>query len=286
VPVELGPRIFGVLSAVRESGPGFAAEDAELLGRIARSSAAAMANAVDFDRERRIARALTRGFVPEALPELPGWELGLLYEPAARQPAGGDIYGVWEMPGGEIALLVGDVAGKGVETAALSAMTRFFIEARCWDCDSPAETLRQANELLYERLPRDTFVTAFLGFITGKGLRHANAGHLPPLLLRAGDGDDAGEVGGRGLALGIERSARYEDRTLPLGHGDALVALTDGIVEARGDGELFGGERVRAAATEAAAGDMQELVTAVHRAARRFSGGLQDDAVVLALRHR
>ena len=99
VPVELGPRLFGVLSAVRESGEGFEADDADVLGRLARSSAAAMANAVDFDRERRIARALTRGFVPDALPDLPGWELGLLYEPAARQPAGGDVYGAWEVPG-------------------------------------------------------------------------------------------------------------------------------------------------------------------------------------------
>ena len=101
-----------------------------------------MANAMDFDRERRIARALTRGFVPDALPDLPDWELGLLYEPAAHQPAGGDLYGAWDVPGGEVALLVGDVAGKGVETAALSAMARFFIEARSWDCPGPRRDAR------------------------------------------------------------------------------------------------------------------------------------------------
>jgi len=285
VPVELGPRLFGVLSAVRESGEDFEADEAEVLGRLARSSAAAMANAVDFDRERRIARALTRGFVPDALPDLPDWELGLLYEPAAHQPAGGDVYGAWEVPGGDLALLVGDVAGKGVETAALSAMTRFFIEARSWDSLSPAETLRQASMLLHERLPSDTFVTAFFALITSSGLRYANAGHVPPLLLPAGGGDP-GEAAGGGLPLGIERNTTYEECSIPLGPGDTLLAYTDGIAEARGTGELFGAQRLREAAAGAAGGSMEELVTAVHQAARRFSGGLQDDAVLLALRHR
>ena len=105
-----------------------------LLVRLARSSAGAIANAIDYQRERRIARALTLGFVPESLPELPGYETGLLYAPAANEPTGGDVYGAWPVAGGDaVAVLVGDVAGKGVETASLSSMVRFFIEARSWD---------------------------------------------------------------------------------------------------------------------------------------------------------
>ena len=284
VPVALGPRLFGVLSAFRTSGEPFGEAEVELLGRLARSSAGAMANAVDFDRERRIARALTRGFVPDSLPRLTGWDLGVLYEPAAGQPAGGDVYGAWEVPDGEIALLIGDVAGKGVENAALSAMARFFIEARSWHSDSPAETLRQANTLLRERLPSDTFVTAFLGMLGPSGLLYASAGHQPPLVLPS-DGAPH-EAGGGGLPLGVDPDATYEDLSLPLAHGDAVLAFTDGLVEARSQGELFGEHRVREAAARATSGDMQDLVTAVHLAARRFSGGLQDDAVLLALRHR
>ena len=284
VPVALGPRLFGVLSALRAGGEPFGDEDVELLGRLARSCAAAIANAMDFDRERRIARALTRGFVPDSLPHLAGWDLGVLYEPAAGQPAGGDVYGAWEVPDGEIALLIGDVAGKGVENAALSAMARFFIEARSWHSDSPAETLRQANTLLRERLPRDTFVTAFLGMLGPSGLLYANAGHQPPLILPT-DGKPR-EVRGGGLPLGVDPDATYEDLALPLGDGDALLTFTDGLVEARSQGELFGEQRVCEAAAEATSGDMQDLVAAVHLAAKRFSGGLQDDAVLLALRRR
>ena len=100
-----------------------------------------MANAHDFDRERRVARALTAGFVPSTPLDINDYEVGLLYEPAQDQPAGGDVFGTWVLPGGEVAVVVGDVAGKGVETAALSAMARFFIEAASWECSSPAEVL-------------------------------------------------------------------------------------------------------------------------------------------------
>ena len=203
-PIELGPRLFGVLTVGHEEPDRFDEEDLELLVKLARSSAAGIANAIDFERERRVARALTLGFVPESLPEVPGFEVGLLYEPAANQPTGGDVYGVWRTPSGEVAVLVGDVAGKGVQTAALSAMARFFIEARSWDSPSPAEVLDQANAMLRSRLPNDTFVTAFFGLLAEDRLTYCNAGHLSPILVRADGG--RGEPGGRGLPLGVDES--------------------------------------------------------------------------------
>ena len=69
---------------------------------------------------------------------------------------------------------------------ALSAMVRFFVEARSWDTLSPAKVLEQANAMLLGRLPRDTFVTAFLGILSNESLRYCNAGHLPPLHVRSG----------------------------------------------------------------------------------------------------
>ena len=94
------------------------------------------------------------------------------------------MYGAWPVNGDAVAVLVGDVAGKGVETAALSAMVRFFVEARSWDTLSPAKVLEQANAMLLGRLPRDTFVTAFLGILSRDSLSYCNAGHLPPLHIR------------------------------------------------------------------------------------------------------
>src|ERR671914_1153875 len=205
-PIELGPRLYGVLSVAHEEEGSFGDEDLELLVKLSRSSAAAIANAIDFQRERRIARALSVGFVPESLPEVEGYETGLLYAPAAGEPTGGDVYGAWGLPGGEVAVLVGDVAGKGVETAALSAMVRFFLEARSWDSAEPSVVLEQANAMLLGRLPRDTFVTAFLGILSRDSLRYCNAGHLPPLHVRDGS---VAALEGHGLPLGVLEGHEY-----------------------------------------------------------------------------
>ena len=285
VPIALGPRLFGVLSVGRSAGPAFGDADLELLQELARPAAAAMANAIDFERERRISRALTRGFVPNSQPEVAGYELGVLWEPADSQSAGGDLYGVWPLPGGEVGVLVGDVAGKGVETAAQSAMARFFIEARSWDGAGPAHVLSQANTMLGSRLPSDTFVTAFFALLTSAGLVYANAGHLCPLLLRRGAGE-VGEAQGGGLPLGIEPSPGYEEHTIEFAPGDLMLAFTDGVVEARRGAELFGSERLVRAVTAASAhdGDLDRLVRRVHADVHEWASGLSDDAALLAVR--
>jgi hypothetical protein len=283
-PLELGPRLYGVLSVAHEDPDRFTQADLDLLVRLARSSAAAIANAIDFERERRIARALTLGFVPESLPELPAYETGLLYSPAAGEPTGGDVYGVWRLPGGDVALLIGDVAGKGVETAALSAMVRFFVEARSWDEASPAAVLAQANSMLSGRLPSDSFVTAFLGVLSEHSLRYANAGHLPPLVVSP-DATRPLEAGG--LPLGVGAATRYAESELALPQGELLFTYTDGLAEARRSGEVFGHERLAELVTELARRHRPaELVGSVHAEVAGWAGGLTDDAVALALRRR
>jgi serine phosphatase RsbU (regulator of sigma subunit) len=286
VPVVLGPHLYGLLSAVRAAGEPFDAHDIELLESLARISAAALANALAFEREHRISSALARGFVPESLPAVPGYEVGVLSEPADGQPAGGDVYGAWELPGGEIAVLVGDVSGKGIEKAALSAMARFFIEARSWEACGPAGALQRAGAMLHDRLPPDSFVTAFLGFLGRGGIRYANAGHLSPLLVRAGG--QIGEVEGRGLPLGVARETRYDERTLRLDPGDLVLGFTDGLIEARRGGELFGSDRLSEALGRAARAGLgaHEIVRGLHGEVREWAGGLSDDAIAIALRHR
>jgi GAF domain-containing protein len=282
VPIELGPRLYGVLSVAHGEADHFGEEELELLVKLARSSAAAIANAIDFQRERRIARALTLGFVPELLPEVAGYETGLLYAPAANEPTGGDVYGAWGLPGGDVAVLVGDVAGKGVETAALSAMVRFFIEARSWDSARPSVVLEQANAMLLSRLPSDTFVTAFFGLLSPGRLTYCNAGHLPPLHVSGGS---VRPLAGHGLPLGIDDSPGYGESELRLGAGELVFAYTDGLIEARRAGEMYGDERLmRLIAEHAPRVAPEGLVRAVHEEVASWSDGLSDDSVALALR--
>ena len=284
VPLVLGPRLFGVLAVARDRP--FTEDELDVLLRLARSSVGAIVNAAHFEQERKVARALTRGFVPESPPDVDEYEMAALYQPAGGETAGGDVYGLWTRPDGALALLIGDVAGKGAAAAGSSAMTRFFVEARSWDGAGPGEVLAQTGAMLRDRLPADTFVTAFMAVLRGGELRYANAGHLPPLLMRA-DGVTA-PIQARGLPLGIEAETAYEERVLTLEPGDLLYAYTDGLTEARRHGEMLGETRLREAldARRGSGDSVEGLVRAVHEAVGGWAGILVDDSTALAVRRR
>jgi len=285
VPVALGARLFGVLTAT--AGPaGFAPGGVARLVALAPAAAAALANAHAYDRERRVARAMTAGFVPQRPPALDDHEVGLVYEPAGHEASGGDVFGIWTLPGGGLGLLVGDVSGSGLEVAATAAMVRFFVEARTFDCDCPAEVLRQTNAILCSRLPEGLFVPAFLAIGDGRRLRWCNAGHPPPQLLRAGGGEPE-VLGTTGLPLGIDAEAAYEKRGCPLAPGDVLLAATDGLWEARRDGVQFGDARLADLLAEhGRALTPQALAERLRDEAHAWAPKLDDDLVVLAVRVR
>ena len=288
VPLELGPRRFGVLTVCHPEPDGLDEERLTLLESLAQPAAAAIANALEFQHERRIANALTRGFIPGTPPELEGFSLGLVYEPVGHEVSGGDVFGVWRLPGGALAVLVGDVSGKGIEVAAVSAMVRFFVEARTWDSHDPAQVLAQTNAILRRRLPEGVeLVTTFLGVIDDGVLRYANAGHVPPLVVGAGpqSGERPHELRTTGLPLGIEDDITFETRELAFSGRSLLFASTDGLVEARRGTELFGQERVSAlVAAHAALLHPQALVEQAYAEAETFADALTDDVAIIALR--
>lgn len=282
VPIALGPRLFGILTASHDQPGHFGRRELARLEALARPAAGAIANALDFQRERRVADALTRGYVPRRGRDIPGFELGLVYEPAGHEVGGGDIFGVWTLPSGALAVLVGDVAGKGLEVAALSAMVRFFVEARTWDSERPAEVLEQTDRLLRGRLPDSSFVAAFMGVIAGERLRWANAGHAAPVLMSA-DGDHV--LAATGVPLGVAEEAHYEERDHAFGAGDVLFAATDGLVEARRAGDFFGDRRLsEVLKAHGRSVSAEELVAVVHREVEAWAPSIDDDLALLALR--
>jgi len=282
VPISLGPRLFGVLNVSAERVGHFDAETLELVVAFAAAAAGAIANALDFQRERRVAHALARGFVPGPAPALPGLQLGVVYEPAGRELGGGDVFGAWTLPSGAAAVLIGDVSGKGIEVAALSAMVRFFVEARTWDSERPAEVLAQTDALLRHRLPSASFVSAFMGVIDQGTLRYANAGHGSTVLLRAAGGEQA--LRATGMPLGVEEGAWGEEE-VPFEMGDVLFMATDGLAEARRDGAFFGEARLPDLLSEHARRlGPEALVALVRREVEAWAPELNDDVVILALR--
>jgi len=144
----------------------------------------------------------------------------------------------------------------------------------------------RANRMLARRLPSDTFVTAMLGFFRDDHIRYASAGHLPALLLRH-DGE-AEEVTGQGLPLGVVDTPHFEECDLELSPGDLLVGFTDGLLEARREGELFGMERLTRALARAAArpASVNQMLREVHSEVREWAGGMSDDVAALALKRQ
>jgi GAF domain-containing protein len=282
VPIVLGPRLFGVLNVSSEEPGWFDAGALDVLAPFARAAAGAIANALDFQRERRVAHALTRGFVPGPAPALPGLQIGLVYEPAGDDVGGGDVFGAWTLPSGSAAVLIGDVSGKGLEVAALSSMVRFFVEARTWDSERPAEVLAQTAALLRHRLPSASFVSAFMGVIDDGILRYANAGHGSTLLLPAGGGRRT--LAATGLPLGVEDGG-WREEELPFELGDVLFCATDGLAEARREGQFFGEARLPALLDEHARRlGPEALVALVRGEVEAWAPELNDDVVILAVR--
>ena len=285
VPLSIGPRLFGVLTVADECRG--ACDDALLARMVAfgRAAAGAIANALDFQRERRVALALTRGFVPGPLAELEGFDAGLVYEPSGHAAGGGDLFGLWRLPSGAVAIVVGDVSGKGIEVAAISSMVRFFIEARMWDAADPAAVMNQTNALLSRRLPGTTFVPVIVAVLDQEHIRWCNAGHTPPVLVSP----DATrrELSGTGLPLGVDPDATYTTAEAPLHPGDLVFACTDGLTEARREGRQFGDERLDALLAEHGPTlAPTELVHLLRREAEAWAPSIDDDMVILAVRRR
>jgi hypothetical protein len=163
VPITLAGRLFGVLSATHEVPGRFGEDDLRRLAALGVGAAGAIAHALEFEHERRIARALTAGFVPEPPDPQTGLELGLLYEPVAHEVGGGDVFGVWTLPSLAVAVLIGDVSGKGLEVAGRQrdgallrrgARVGHGVARRGARPDQPDPAHAPAPRRLRDRLPR------------------------------------------------------------------------------------------------------------------------------------
>jgi serine phosphatase RsbU (regulator of sigma subunit)/pSer/pThr/pTyr-binding forkhead associated (FHA) protein len=201
-------------------------------------------------KEIELARKVQLGFLPQTLPDVSGYEFFSHYSPA--QTVGGDYYDFIALPGGRVAVVLGDVAGKGVPAALLVA--KLSSEVRF--CLLTVPNLAQAVSLLNEQMIRgglsDRFVT--LAVMVADPVSHVvtivNAGHMSPKLSRASTGElvDAISLDNTGVPIGALPGYPFEQVTLPLEVGDSLVVFTDGVTDAMSPtGEMFGTERVDAA---------------------------------------
>jgi serine phosphatase RsbU (regulator of sigma subunit) len=261
VPLQTDRRVLGLIYLESpDLHHEFTNDDLDLATVMANIAAlhiehARMADVEEVERQVRRdleqAAEVQRFLLPARPPKVDGLDLAGYSIPC--RTIGGDYYDFLTCPDGRIAIIVADVAGKGLPAAMLMSNLQARVEMLFQDSDNLAEAVGRLNRMIQPHCPDNRFISFFVAVIHPKGgeVRYCNAGHNPPLLLRADGTMQRLDVGG--WLLGINPEGSYAHADLNLNKGDALVLFSDGVTEAwRPDSyDDFGEERVAAIAARA-----------------------------------
>jgi sigma-B regulation protein RsbU (phosphoserine phosphatase) len=200
---------------------------------------------------------------------------------------GGDFFNYFELPGGNLALLVGDVSGKGVPAALLMASLQATLSARLPLAASLSEMAQQLDEEIARTTPPELFLTLFVAVLNSreKTLRYLNAGHNTQYVLRADGRLLRFESTGR--PLGLLPGGGYVEQSVTLAPGDSIFLYTDGLVETQSNsGEEFGAERLERLLAAERGANLERLIARTESAVRNHQGAAEafDDATVLVAR--
>ena len=231
------------------------------------------------ERDRRIAATLQRALLPERLPAMSGLTLAAHIAPGGGGTrVGGDWYDAIALPGGRLGIVVGDVAGHGVDAAARMGELRSVARAYALEGHGPVALVERMNGY-HAALGADLMTTMVFAVVEVDAgtVRFVNAGHPPPLIV--GRDGETTVLAGAGPPLGVLDTWRYEEHVAQLEPGMSALLYTDGLVERRGEGLDAGLERVRAAAG-AGDDDPQRLCLRVLEAA---DVAVADDDVTLVV---
>src|SRR5580704_5009748 len=232
VPLLVGGKVIGVLHVGSLSGRPFGQEDAELLQLAADRAALALHSIMSQD-DALAAMALHRSLLPTALPAVPGLGLAARYV-AGSGTVGGDWYDVFLLPDGRLGVVVGDVAGSGLEAAVIMGRMRSALRAYVLETPDPATALRMLDRKIQYFEP-NAMATVLYGLYTpGTGdFAVSSAGHLPPVL--AAPGGQAGLLPLRpDPPIGTAEDLQRRSASFFIPPGALLCCFTDGLVERRG----------------------------------------------------
>ncbi len=252
------------------------------------------------EQELDVARQIQESFIPHGSPDIPYCDVASFWQ-AARQVSG-DFYDFAELPNGRWAIVIADVADKGVPAALFMAVCRTILRTIALSRYEAAAALERANRIIWNDTTSDLFITVFYAIWEPetRTLVYANAGHNPPLLMRS-DGDTE-MLDTDGMAIGVLEQVRIGQKYVRLHPGDTVLFYTDGVTEAMNeDLDEFGVERLKLAAAGAAtlhaptAGQVaripstksaRDIVRAITRAIQDHAGDTAqyDDATLVVLK--
>lgn len=300
LPVARQNRLLGFLAlGPRRTEQPYSNSDVAVLESVASQTALALDNArlaetvaheaasrEILDHELRIAHDVQQRLLPRAAPAIPGIDMAGICLPARE--VGGDLFDYLALPGGEWAVAVGDVAGKGVSAALIMASLQASVRGLAADgiADLP-ELMARLNRQTYESTPSNRFATFQIGVYdpAARQLRFCSAGHNPAIHVSA-DGT-LRWLRTKGVALGLMRQARYQQMDVALAPGDLLVFYTDGVTEAMDRARhLFGEDRLAAWASTASGATALELANDLAARVAAFAAGepQHDDVTIIVMR--
>jgi serine phosphatase RsbU (regulator of sigma subunit)/pSer/pThr/pTyr-binding forkhead associated (FHA) protein len=236
-------------------------------------------------KELEQAADIQRNLLPKQAPQVDGLELAGLS--AACRSVGGDYFDYMPLSDGRIAVMCGDVAGKGMSAALLMSSLQARVQVLCEESRDMAELMTRINRSVAASCPGNRFITFFMCLYnpaTGE-LDYSNAGHNPPYLLRGGGAVETLETGGP--VLGVLKNFRYQSARTELFPGDLLVMFSDGVTEARASSdEEYGEERLLGELGALRGVTAGEVVREVFQSVERFMGDepAGDDITVVAAR--
>lgn len=232
----------------------------------------------------RLTRTLQRSLSPPALPDVPGLQIAVHYQPVSDAEVGGDFYDLFALDGDRWGFFLGDVCGKGPEAASVTSLARYTLRAAAMHHQDPADVLRDLNTALLMHSPED-MCTAVYGNID---IHHSTltitlvvGGHPAPLVVRAGCTIEP--VRARGTMLGAFGDVTFSSCHIELDPGDALVLYSDGLLDiqigdARVDEEWLAQVLCSDTSTEP-----REIVGRIKDTLKRLDAPLRDDVAIMAL---
>lgn len=285
LPLLVKGEVVGILAFAHLSNMGaFNEAQIDFADALAISVSFALENASLYEAERNIADTLQEALlmVPE---HIDGVEFGYLYCSATETArVGGDFYDIFEIEHGKVGIVIGDVSGKGIEAAALTAVVKNTIKAHAYGGGTPASIIAKTNDLLVRTLTPSNFVTVFFGILDTKTakLSYCSAGH-PPAIIRRKTGNIE-LLDKHSPLIGAFPSQSYRSAKISLHDGDNLILYTDGIIEVRCGGRIFGEEGLVWVIENLEPIPVEQFPQAIFNNIMGCSGGqLSDDVAVLTV---
>jgi serine phosphatase RsbU (regulator of sigma subunit) len=236
-------------------------------------------------QELSLARTIQESFLPESVPDLPGWQISATLEPA-RQVAG-DFYDFIPLPNGRLGILIADVADKGLGAALYMALSSTLIRTFADEYpEDPGLVLKAANQHILRNARANLFVTVFIGVlnpVTGK-LRYANAGHNPPYMIGRASGVKV--LSSTGMPIGIDADNTWSQDEVTILPGEKLLLYTDGVTDAQNiEGEFIDRKTIALLAQKNIDNSCQEILNTIMEKLHQFVGNAprSDDITLVIL---